>query len=248
LVGQQHAHGGGDGPENSLDALATAASFDFRSSANRIIIWITDADFHESDGVTSRTKQQVINLLLANDIKVHCIGSQEYKSSFYDPIILPTGGNYFDIYGNFRDIFLTISRMRSSDKYLVQYRSLESSPSFTFELKIHYAGLGGKATITTPGQTTALGKNISCYPNPFNPVVNIRVSAMNGAHRILDIYNMLGQHIQHFELQPQLQQVTWNALNHYGQPIGSGFYIVKLTAHMPDGQVKNESQKILYMR
>jgi len=117
-VAAQYAHGGGDTPENSLEALLRATQFSYRNDSKRTIIWITDADYHESDNVTSLTRQQVIGQLLLNGITVHCIGNTTYQTSWYNPIIEPTGGNFYDIYGNFRDILLDISRMRNFNKFM----------------------------------------------------------------------------------------------------------------------------------
>src|SRR5215469_13267294 len=50
-VGSLHAGGGGDIPEDQLDALAYASTFPFRPEAQGIVILITDApDHHAGDG------------------------------------------------------------------------------------------------------------------------------------------------------------------------------------------------------
>ena len=50
-VGSLHAGGGGDIPEDQLDALAYASSFPFRPEAQGIVILVTDApDHHAGDG------------------------------------------------------------------------------------------------------------------------------------------------------------------------------------------------------
>ena len=61
-IAAQYAHGGGDYPENSLQALLTASQFNFRTNSKRIIIWITDATYHENDGYTSLTKKSFLIL------------------------------------------------------------------------------------------------------------------------------------------------------------------------------------------
>src|SRR6202048_5345494 len=47
-VGTLHAGGGGDIPEDQLDALAYAASFPFRPEAQGIVILVTDAPSHKA--------------------------------------------------------------------------------------------------------------------------------------------------------------------------------------------------------
>ena len=147
LVASQYAHGGGDRAENSLDALSAASGFDFRENSSRIIIWITDADFHISNSITQLTKESVIDQLLAAGIQVHCIGAPPFQTNYYDQITMNTGGKYFDINGNFRDIMLEVSRISQSPLQILSYHHPEPvSPSDIFKIEVHYAGLGGAAT------------------------------------------------------------------------------------------------------
>src|SRR5271155_3861501 len=55
-VGTLHASGGGDIPEDQLDALAYAASFPFRPQAQGIIIIITDAPPHHAGDGSAHTQ------------------------------------------------------------------------------------------------------------------------------------------------------------------------------------------------
>ena len=58
-VGTLHASGGGDIPEDQLDALAYASSFPFRPQAQGIIIIITDAPpHHKGDGSANTQHDQ----------------------------------------------------------------------------------------------------------------------------------------------------------------------------------------------
>lgn len=66
------------------------------------------------------------------------------------------------------------------------------------------------------------------YPNPFNPVTNIRYEIPKTSHVRLVIYNALGQEIESLvneTLQPGSYKVVWNANNY-----PSGVYFFKLTA------------------
>ncbi len=47
-VGSLHAGGGGDIPEDQLDALAYASTFPFRPEAQAILILVTDAPSHHA--------------------------------------------------------------------------------------------------------------------------------------------------------------------------------------------------------
>ena len=58
-VGSLHAGGGGDIPEDQLDALAYAAKFPFRPEAEGIIIIVTDAPpHHDGDGSADSSHDQ----------------------------------------------------------------------------------------------------------------------------------------------------------------------------------------------
>ncbi|MBN1352025.1 T9SS type A sorting domain-containing protein [candidate division KSB1 bacterium] len=71
------------------------------------------------------------------------------------------------------------------------------------------------------------------YPNPFNPVTNIKYSVPNTAEVKLVIYNALGQKVRTLveETKPAGNyQVKWNGRNDLGQLVSSGVYIYKLTS------------------
>ena len=194
-VARQFPHGGGDSPENSLDGLMAAAQFDFRPNAQRLIIWITDAAYHEDDSVTSLTRQEVIDALLASDVVVNAIGTLDFKVDYYDPIVLSTGGQYFDIQGAFRDILLEIARLELSGKYRLSYLSPNAeSADNAVTLEVRYAGLGGQATQTYGSSASSKPvAALTCYPNPFNSAVTFRVEKAGYREGTLQIYNILGQ-------------------------------------------------------
>jgi Mg-chelatase subunit ChlD len=249
LVDQQYAHGGDDEPENSLQALLEATKFSFRDKCNRVIIWITDATYHENDTYATPTKDQVINALLSKGIVVHSIGPEMNKSGYYDPIIIPTGGNFYDIYGNFRDILLDISRFKTSGKYILSYISQNSQLPAQIKLQIRYAGLGGES-IVTPSQSKTItkGKYLSFYPNPFNPQVTFEVNKGNFIHGELTIYNLLGQLVKTLQIKNGIQRITWNAINDNGEQISSGLYIVRLILTDKNESKYFESGKILFLK
>jgi len=233
-IGAQYAHGGGDGPENSLDALMRAAQFDFRPAAKRIFIWITDYSYHINDAVTNLVVQEVVNELLAKSIVTHCIGSTGFQTEFYDPIVNVTGGKYFDIYGNFRDILLEISNLQGSSKYRIGYTSgAVTGSSHEIKLEIHYAGLGGYDIINfTPAAALrkyAIDPTLNCYPNPFNPITHIQIMNPARSEINIGIFNLLGQEVQHFEVsngQP-LVNLIWDARNKQGALVSNGIYFIR---------------------
>lgn len=250
-VAAQSAHGGGDTPENSLQALLETTRFNFRNNAKRIVIWITDADYHEQDSYTTLVKKVVIDSLLIKGITVDAIGAQGYKSGFYDPITLATGGNYYDINGNFRDILLDISRMKSSYKYWLSYKSAATTQGVrAIKLKINYAGFGGQAdTNYTTVTLSAPEKRFAFYPNPFNPEITFKVNKGNYNSARIKIFNLLGQQVKEFNIDGNnLQNVVWNARNESGSILSSGIYFVTLTLSAPDKKNYTETAKILYLK
>jgi Mg-chelatase subunit ChlD len=197
-VSQQYAHGGDDIPENSLDALSRATQFDFRENSNRIFIWITDADYHINDQYTQQTKESVINQLLAKGITVYCIGDPMYQTEYYDQIVISTGGKFFNINGNFRDILLEVSRLNQASNHLVTFSPIgDVKPDDIFKIEVHYAGLGGMDSISFGSYLKSThGFNptsVLVYPNPFRNNIHVRIigSAVNSYK--LEIYNVNGQ-------------------------------------------------------
>ncbi len=186
-----------------------------------------------------------------NDITVQAVGSQSFKSGYYDPIIEPTGGNYYNIYGNFRDIMLDISRMNSSSKYMITYQSPGSGQALNHaELKLRFAGLGGSAVFDYTNTSQKISGNVlSFYPNPFNPEISFQVNRKNFSEGKLRIYNVLGQFIREFTVAPgNSGRITWDARNYRGGAVSAGFYIARLILKDGSGKVYTENAKILYLK
>lgn len=198
-VNLQYAHGGGDYPENSLEALYRGSEFQFRANAKRIFIWITDASFHEYDNVTSLVKQDVVDALISKGIQTHCIGNSVEQLYYYDQIILNTGGNFYDINGNFRDILLDVSRLGGSPDFLLSMDSgILPDQTDLFTIDVHYAGLGGMDTIhyysgkkKSTSETT--GVQINIYPMPLDENSLLSVYHEGEYHLRLRLINITGQ-------------------------------------------------------
>ncbi|WP_371369740.1 VWA domain-containing protein [Pseudomonas sp. QL9] len=93
-VSELRADGGGDEPENALDALRYAATTLSHDVARRkVFVLITDAPFHSSDSVTALTANDVLGDLANIDAVLNVVGPNldEYRwlansrfGSFYD--------------------------------------------------------------------------------------------------------------------------------------------------------------------
>src|SRR5579871_1529370 len=116
-VGSLHAGGGGDIPEDQLDALAYAASFPFRPNAEGIIILVTDAPpHHKGDGsrytqhdqayhdhhgldtdVTDETGDDVAATLKKNGLTLYAVVPPPFIAPEYAQIVDATHGKSYNI-------------------------------------------------------------------------------------------------------------------------------------------------------
>lgn len=235
------------GVEDSPAALYRASQLSFRPGSKRTIIWITDEPYPE----ITYTKQQIVDRMLSMDIRVHGVGLLDLQTAWFNPIVLPTGGNFYNIRGNFRDILLDVSRMGTQDRYQVLYSSPPATGALRqIRLTVHYAGLGGTAMIDyEPAAMSGNGERLVCYPNPFNPATNILISNLDGLHGEVEIFNIVGQRVKHFSVDKERSQpILWNARDECGLPVGSGFYIVQLSLFDQKGNAHREVEKILYLK
>lgn len=253
LIGQQTANGGADFPENSLDALAAATELNFKPNAKKVIIWITDATYHIANSITPLTIQQVVNQLVSKAIVVNCIGPTAYATSYYDPIVLPTGGSFYDILGKFRDILLDISRMTTPTRFKLVFTSKDPvSPGYVTELSVYYSGLGGHDQFTlNSGGLQKAQAGVTLYPNPFNPTATISVRNPQKYGLQIEVFNLLGQSVRQFELAPGSPEsrVIWNADNSAGQQIATGIYLIQVRFLDATGKViRKQTEKLYFLK
>ena len=254
-VAAQSAHGGGDAPENSLDALFRASQMPFSPTAHHVIIWITDDAYHEADAVTARTRSQVISRLLEMNISVYSIGALAYQTDWYMPIVNATGGKYYNYLGNFRDILIDIGRFNTSRRLMLTYRAPQGPPSVhSVALTVHYAGRGGTATssYTAPGGAAAVAEaGLACYPNPFNPRTTLRLEVPARATAVLVFSDCLGREVRRLVVPPGggVTESVWDARDDRGAEIATGVYFVRATILSPTGEIMRSAMtKILYLK
>jgi len=179
-VGSLHAGGGGDIPEDQLDALAYAAKFPFRPEAEGIIIIVTDAPpHHDGDGsadtahdqafwdhhtrgvqVTDLTGTKVADLLKKNGLTLYAVVPPPFIAPEYQEIVDATHGRSYNIIteeGRFPSLVREIGHSIATE-YSLTYRTprpIEDGTNRSVELKIDYNSEAGDAE--TSYQVRGLG-------------------------------------------------------------------------------------------
>ena len=179
-VGTLHAGGGGDIPEDQLDALAYAAKFPFRPEAEGIIIIVTDAPpHHDGDGsadsahdqafwdhhtrgqqVTDLTGTKVAEQLKKNGLTLYGVVPPPFIAPEYQEIVDATHGRSYNIIteeGRFASLVREIGHSIATE-YSLTYRTprpIEDGTNRSVQLKIDYNGSDGEAD--TSYQVRGLG-------------------------------------------------------------------------------------------
>src|ERR1700722_1209041 len=179
-VGTLHAGGGGDIPEDQLDALAYAAKFPFRPEAEGIIIIVTDAPpHHDGDGsadsahdqafwdhhtrgqqVTDLTGTKVAEQLKKNGLTLYGVVPPPLIAPEYQEIVDATHGRSYNIIteeGRFASLVREIGHSIATE-YSLTYRTprpIEDGTNRSVQLKIDYNGSDGEAD--TSYQVRGLG-------------------------------------------------------------------------------------------
>jgi hypothetical protein len=171
-VGSLHAGGGGDIPEDQLDALNYAASLPFRPEAEGIIIIVTDAPpHHKGDGsaftqhdqafwdhhkdknadVTNLTGDDVAATLKKNGLTLYAVVPPPFIAPEYQQIVDATHGRSYNIIteeGRFPELVREIGHSIATE-YSLTYRTprpIEDGTNRSVELKVDYNGNDGDAS------------------------------------------------------------------------------------------------------
>jgi len=165
-VGTLHAGGGGDIPEDQLDALSYAASFPFRPEAQGIIILITDAPPHYAgDGsahtqhdaafwdhhpnreadVTDLTGDKVADQLKKNGLTFYGVVPPPFIAPQYAQIVDATHGRSYNIVteeSRFPELVREIGHSIATE-YSLTYRTprpIEDGTQRDIDLTVNYGG------------------------------------------------------------------------------------------------------------
>lgn len=151
---QEHGIGsGGDEPENQLDALCAASIMNFRPGTHKVLILMTDATAHESDGVTSRTVASAIASLQESDVTVYPVfdTNVDRQNQQYIPIAnaLNTNGDYYHIYDSFNAILNDIGENLSNNYFITYLSNQPERTSIPREVRVTVSYNGETATTST---------------------------------------------------------------------------------------------------
>lgn len=163
-IGALQAVGGGDIPENSLDALMIAARFPFRPDAQAVVILITDAPNHfKGDGseknnpygheISQLTADQVLAELKQANLSVYAITPPPFVAPDLHNMAKQTGGQHYNIVSEgrrFPELIGNIGRSLAS-QYFLTYQSpqpYEDGTSREVVLKISHPNGEGEARNT----------------------------------------------------------------------------------------------------
>lgn len=123
LIGVK-AYGGEDDKENALEAISAAANMRFRSDANKIIVLISDAPYHQAGekgkGRTTFTTESMASMLRNNDIRLFSIVPPVLRG--YHTFADSTRGAVFDISRPFAKILDDYST-QLTNLFAITYRS-----------------------------------------------------------------------------------------------------------------------------
>src|SRR5712692_5127287 len=169
-VGTLHAGGGGDIPEDQLDALAYASTMPFRPDAQSILILITDApshhagdggdrqgdqayrDHHPADGdVTDLTGDKVAAMLQKQGLTLYGVVPPPFIAPEYKQVADATHGRLYNIISEenrFSELVREIGHSIATE-YSLTYRTprpIEDGTDRAVELKVNYNGEGGSTS------------------------------------------------------------------------------------------------------
>jgi len=178
-VGSLHAGGGGDIPEDQLDALAYASTLPLRPDAQAILILITDAPCHKrGDGpdrggdlayrqhknpnadVTNLTPDDVAKMLRKQGITLYAVAPPPFIEPAYADIVKATHGRLYNIVSaenHFDELVRELGHSIATE-YSLTYRTprpIEDGTNRSVELKVDYNG--ASATADTSYQVRGIG-------------------------------------------------------------------------------------------
>lgn len=119
LVGKQSAEGGGDTPENALDAIHKMTKFKFRKGAKIVGIVITDAPYHSANKVTKLHTLPVLKKVREKGIVLYTLAPQGHR---YIWMAAETGGVWHDVTQDFTELVNQLAASLTA-QYVIEIES-----------------------------------------------------------------------------------------------------------------------------
>lgn len=110
MLSARTVSGGGDGPETDVDALETARNLDFRSTASKFIILVTDASCKLDNNYGIKDLQQETDLLKKEGI-ITSVVSKSYLEEEYRCLYQDTRGIFADISEDFSTVLMELAKL-----------------------------------------------------------------------------------------------------------------------------------------
>jgi hypothetical protein len=246
-VGTLHAGGGGDIPEDQLDALAYASTLPFRPDAQGIVILITDAPphvagdgpdrtgdsayrLHHPDsiaGVTEETGASVAGKLDKNGLTLYAVAPPPFIAPQYQQIVQATRGKLYNIVteeNRFPELVREIGHSIATE-YSLTYltpRPIEDGTQRSVELRINYESQSGAAD--TSYQVRGVGGAAINEPlggnagEPGAGFVQLSFRWWNGAVPLLAILGLLALSRIRFGVSSEELNAIVEAQSHAPQP------------------------------
>lgn len=107
-ISQIYVDGGGDTDETPIDALGMASELDFRQTANKFVILVTDAGYKTDNNYGFTSMEEITEKFSSMGIVTSVISDTYYKSDYYD-LYFKTNGVFGDIYGDFWSVLLQLA-------------------------------------------------------------------------------------------------------------------------------------------
>jgi len=138
-ISEIFASGGGDEPENDLEALNKASQFPFRPGAQVVFILITDAPYHQNNAVTSLSMLPLAKKIKLEGIRVYPV---TVALPQYEWMARETDGAYFSILKDFSSIIEELA-VTLTAQYRISY--VTKRPAFdnserTVEVQVNRYG------------------------------------------------------------------------------------------------------------
>jgi hypothetical protein len=220
-VGSLHAGGGGDIPEDQLDALDYASKLPFRPQAQGIVIIVTDAPpHHDGDGsentehdqafwdhhqrgveVTNLTGDKVAATMQRNGLTLYAVAPPPFIAPEYAEIVDATHGRLFNIVSEedrFPELVREIGHSIAT-QYSLSYRTpepIEDGTKRDIELRVNYNGEAGVAD--TSYQVRGVGGAAIHVPDEGSPseegtgLTQVSFAWWNGAVPLLALIGLFG--------------------------------------------------------